>query len=626
MDEFLHIIEYLQENTYVSSKQFATYLKISNKTLTKKIEEVNDYLSKFKVRIVLSNKKEYSLEIENQKLYQEMMKAYIEESYNAIPVNDSQRVTYVLNKLLKTNEYVKRMNLAEQLYVSEKTVSSVLSMVEKILRSYNLKLERKPNYGIRVTGSEFFRRQCIINYLVTPYDKFTTHDIERLIADHIKQVAKENNLQFAEVALLNLLHYVGVCCYRISQGYMIEEPLDVEISKDIKQVSKQILDILKEKNLIPSYSEQEIGYLALFVQADRITSEKIMLNTVIQPYLEDLVNELFEFINEQFGLNLGENLEVRLYLLRHLAALDIRLRFDIQLILEMPKNFIEQYSYAYFIAKQSSFIFENYYEKTIDEKEIYLLSLFIEMIFETCPDHYKKLNIILVCQTGKIGSLLLKKNLENEFSDYVGNIKMCNLFDLDHIDHESYDYIFTTTPIDVSTNIPIVVISDIEGQLNSKKVKDALYNDNLLDAIKNFYSKELFFADIKADSKEQVLYQMISKINEKYDISANSYDCFMQRELLGTTDFVDHTALAHPIKSIIDKNIVCVGILEKPVFWGKREVQLVIMSSIYDSKDILAQKFNEVTANFVFHKESIEYFIQNPSYSVLINELLKCSK
>ena len=92
MDEFLHIIEYLQENTYVSSKQFATYLKISNKTLTKKIEEVNDYLSKFKVRIVLSNKKEYSLEIENQKLYQEMMKAYIEESYNAIPVNDSQRV------------------------------------------------------------------------------------------------------------------------------------------------------------------------------------------------------------------------------------------------------------------------------------------------------------------------------------------------------------------------------------------------------------------------------------------------------------------------------------------------------------------------------------------------------
>lgn len=210
MDEFLHIIEYLQENTYVSSKQFATYLKISNKTLTKKIEEVNDYLSKFKVRIVLSNKKEYSLEIENQKLYQEMMKAYIEESYNAIPVNDSQRVTYVLNKLLKTNEYVKRMNLAEQLYVSEKTVSSVLSMVEKILRSYNLKLERKPNYGIRVTGSEFFRRQCIINYLVTPYDKFTTHDIERLIADHIKQVAKENNLQFAEVALLNLLHYVVI--------------------------------------------------------------------------------------------------------------------------------------------------------------------------------------------------------------------------------------------------------------------------------------------------------------------------------------------------------------------------------------------------------------------------------
>lgn len=100
MDEFLHIIEYLQENTCVSSKQFASYLKISNKTLTKKIEEVNDYLSKFKVRIVLSDKKEYSLEIEDQNLYQVMMKTYIEESYNAIPVNDSQRVTYVLNKLL----------------------------------------------------------------------------------------------------------------------------------------------------------------------------------------------------------------------------------------------------------------------------------------------------------------------------------------------------------------------------------------------------------------------------------------------------------------------------------------------------------------------------------------------
>lgn len=626
MDEFIQVINCLRGEKSVLPNYLADLLGVTTKTLSRKIEEINIFLKEEKTCIRYERNEGYFLDIEDEAIFKCFMKKYIEKMYHEIPDNDTQRVFYVINKLLKTNDYIKRAEFAVELFVSEKTISNVLTTIDKILKTYDLKLDRKPNYGLKIIGSEFLKRQCIINHLIITYDKFETNDYESSFVDYILKISKEKHLQFSEISFLNLLHYIGVCCNRINRGFIIEEKPDYCISNEMYDISKCIFKILQENEFITSYNDAEMYYLALFLKGDRITNNQILVNTVIPGNLEKLVNELFDFIDKQFDIDLSSNLEMRLYLLRHLVSLDVRMRYDIQIGVSLPDEYSKKYPFAYMIAKQSSFIFENYYKKQFNEEEIYLLSLFYEIVFESNNNNSKKLNILLVCPTGKIGSLLLKMNLQNEFSDYIGNIEMRNVFDLKNVNYEDFDYIFTTTPIDVVVSVPIIVISDIEGQLNTHKVKDTIQSNDMLRSVTEFYSKELFFKNVNCISKEEAIDFIINEIKKHYSIKENTKDLFLQRELLGTTDFVDDVAMLHPLQPLAQENIVCVVVLNKPVFWGKRKIQLIIMSSTYNSKDKLLKKFVESTANFVFNNESVKKVIENPNYSTFINELLYCSR
>lgn len=626
MKSIIETVQLFNDKSNVGVNDFASFLDVTPKTLVKRIEEYNEELYKYDMHIEFNNTYNwYWLKINDDKKYDEFIKGSIEKIYYAIPDNDDDRVIFVLNKLLKANDYIKRSKLAEMMYVSEKTVSQVLSEVEKILTLYNLKLDRKPSYGIQIIGDEFNKRQCFINRLIVPSEKLGRSNYEESFADIILEISKNNNLQFPEVSFENLLHYVGVLINRINNGFIIEDDNGLDV-RNTSETAKDILDTLVDKNFIKHYTKAEQSYLALFLSADRVTSNKIQINTIIPSYLENIVNNLFAYIDKQFGIDLNDNLEIRLYLLRHLTSLDIRLKYDIRIDVSVPDNFKEKCPFAYMIASESCYVIENYYGKKMSDKEIYLLSLFIEVALEKQKEKPHKFNILLVCPTCKISSLLLKTTLESEFDKYINNLEMRSIYDLSNIDFNDYDYIFSTTPIDISVPIPVVLITDIKGQLNIAKVKQTINPNNIYDAITNYYDKELFFTDIDLSTKEEVFEFMLNKIKEKYKIKKDSLDLLLKREALGSTSFFDGVALPHPIEPINkDNNIVCVVLLNKPMDWGNKKVSLVIMSSTYNSKDINTKTFYEVTSKLVFNNEAINKIIENKNYSILINELFLCS-
>ena len=624
MKTILDLVEYLNNNGGVGLKELATLFEVSTKTASSKLSEYGDELSKYDIEISYTKDNGYSVISKNQELYKAFLKDCAENVYSTIPNNDYERVNFIINKLLKTKDYIKRSKLADMMYVSEKTVSNCLSNVEKILFSYSLRLDRKPNYGIKIIGHEFDRRQCLINRLIVPNQKYTINEFETSFVDLIKIVSKENNLQFPEISFLNLLHYIGVTINEINRGNIINEELDNK-NQSIHKIADNILNSLKENNFIDDYTEGEVKYLSLFVKADRITNNSLITNFVVPDYLEDIINSIFDFIEKQYGINLNSNLDIRLYLMRHLVSLDVRLKYDIHIDIKVPTNYKEKCPFAYMVASGSSFIIENYYHKKISEKEIYLLSLFIEVALESRK--VRKYNILLVCPTCKVGSLLLKVALENEFSSYINNLEMRSLYDLDNIDFSKFDYVFASVPIDINIPIPVVLISDVEGQLNIKKIKETVGKVNTLDCITTYYNKELFFTDVECEDKDEVFKFMLDKIKLHYEIKDSALELINKRESLGTTDFFDNVALPHPSEPISnEENIVCVMILKNKINWGNRKVRLVIFSSTFNSKNEETKNFYEATAKFVFNKESVNKLLEYPSYSTLINELIISNK
>lgn len=72
-------------------------------------------------------------------------------------------MNYLLNDLLMRNDWIKLQELSQALFVSKSALSGDLKKVEERLRPYDLVLEKRSHYGIRVTGGEMSRRLCLAN-------------------------------------------------------------------------------------------------------------------------------------------------------------------------------------------------------------------------------------------------------------------------------------------------------------------------------------------------------------------------------------------------------------------------------------------------------------------------------
>ena len=73
-------------------------------------------------------------------------------------------------------------------------------------------------------------------------------------------------------------------------------------------------------------------------------------------------------------------------------------------------------------------------------------------------------------------------------------------------------------------------------------------------------------------------------------------------------------AIPHPADNLVNENVVCVGILDKPVLWSVNKVQLVILVAIYDSASAQTQKFYQLTTALITDEVRVKRIISRRQY------------
>ena len=73
-------------------------------------------------------------------------------AHPGIPDTRDGRVSFLLNDLLMRSQWVTIEEYADLLYVSARTLSNDMRLVEQKLAQFDLTLEKRPRYGIRVAG------------------------------------------------------------------------------------------------------------------------------------------------------------------------------------------------------------------------------------------------------------------------------------------------------------------------------------------------------------------------------------------------------------------------------------------------------------------------------------------
>ena len=604
------ILSSLSADSYITAEALSKQLNVSEKTIRTKVKEINYELQKFNIKIESKPRYGYKLICDNYDSFKSI------DLISNINNDMDYRIRIIFKYLIELDSgYIKSDDICDSLDISKTTLTNILKIMEYNLKYHNLKLERRPNYGIKLIGNEFDIRNFIIcNYL---NDFLYENNMNDKLIGIIINFLNKHEIKFSEINLENFIQYINVSINRIKNNKFIcnsENDIIKDIAEEIKLSEELIKQIQNEIDI--EFNDTEVLFIAIHIASKNLFSINENYNSVIQDKFSDIIDKMLDMVYKNLKIDLRNNFNLILLLNQHMIPLDIRIRYNIFQKNPMLNDIKNNYSLSFLLASESAAILKDYYNKDISEDEIGYLALLFQIGLEETVDNINKINILIVCGSGKTTSNLLVTRYRKEFNDYIDNIYAADLIGLKDFDFSKVDYVFSTVPINLKLPIPIVYISNFlksDDIINVKNTFESLNRNIILD----YYKEEMFTTDIKGDTKEEVIKNICEEIKKYKSIPDNFYELVMKREQLAETDIGNLVAIPHPIEVLTKDTFVYVAVLDKPILWQKNNVQVVFLISVSNNNDDL-KHFYEYTINFLLNENSVKKLIDNKTFDNLI--------
>ena len=614
----VRIFRILKDGKYHTSLELADILNISDRTCRKYIKILSEILIKKNVEIESKPRFGYLLKdnniSENELFHNEVKK---------IPNSANDRLIYLINKLISEDRYIKLFDVSEEIYTSSKTLSQDLKKVSELLENYNLFLERKPYYGIRLQGNEIDIRNFHIDVLEKRLNENDIEDDVKLkiveIAENISINFRGKNIKISDISLQNLAISFYVTLNRIDKNYLIEDIIENEdeLFKVKKGEIKACINDLKNIfNLKKDMSERDIDYLTIrFMTTETMTYSSIK-NLDVKD-IQKLIEDIFFYINVTFKIDLSNDEMLYKNLYTHLIALVIRLRFGIKtqnpLIDDIKKNIPFEYNLSQYVCSRIG----EKYSKELSEDEVGYIAVILHMAKEINKRNRKK-NILLICPSGRGISKFLTYTFKNSFSEYLNEINACGLSDLKYINLDEIDIVFSLVDDKLNINKPVYKIKYFLNSDDLENIKKIL--DDNKEYINSIFTKELFFHFEEEINKKDLISFVSNKFKEYIKFNDDLESLIIEREKLGMTEISEDVAIPHPIHVIPSVNKIAVCLLDKSIKWINNEVKIVLFMLINNSNGE-NEKIYKLLTKVVNDKKIIDKILKNPIYENYINIL-----
>ena len=565
----------------VSSLALSQEIGCSTKTIQNEIKEVNKELKNCEIVSIrgIGYKIEGNLDdidIKNSDLY------------------DYDRVEYIIKKIINISstdkDTIKLEDLADSMYVSLSTVKNDLKEVKKILNEYNLKISSKHKQGICIEASEEDIIKFIINYSnkvdnsLSIKDFLNNNIIENLFS--IKKILLDTlsyeNMILTDNEFKNIVNYISIYLSRnnTNQSDFIKEYIKKYKSKKEKPISED---------------------------------EQLLIRKAIKEFCRDL--------NIATSINLSHDKIFEECLFNHISNLYKRADLGINQYEITAGEIKLKYPFPFELGKIAKKTIEKNLNMEISEDEVENIALHIGGALERIDkrDEKKVYKTIIVCTSGVGTSMLIKSKLENIFKGKLEIIKVIPSYLIDYINVLDIDFVISTVEVNLE-NVNVIKVSPMLTDKEIKLIEKYIETENVyidLD-IQNLFSSELFFKDIKAETRSQVIDIMSKKLVEKGYIDDTMRQSYFERETIATTEIGNMVAIPHGAKGEVYENKVAIGILKEPISWEVGKVRLVIMLAL-DKEKIL--DYEEVFSKIYKRVDSIAKVIsicENKSYEKFI--------
>lgn len=643
--KLIKLIEIIRNERQIAPAELAERLGVSVRTVRTYVNRINALLAesdnaagdrRSAGRIEMKSSSTYRFEGVDPSLLDELLGTG-EEHQSAdgtrLPETTEGRVAYLMNDLLYRADWITIDDLAQILFVSRATVSEDLKEVEQRLGRFDLSIERRPRYGIRVVGPEIKRRLCLAALAASgsvPAAACATRsvqDVINAIDAYVGEVTERGDFQINALARQNLLVHIAVSVMRIRESCYV--PMEDEQLGRIRATREfpvaQEIARRVERHFGVELPESEVAYIAihlagrqsLYFPADAPENE-----LVISDEVWGVVELMVERVWDAFRFDFRDDLELRMNLACHVTPLAVRLRYHMRMENPLLSDIKHRYPLAWTMAVEASAVLSRTYEARLSDDEVGYIALAFELALERQKGEANRRSILIVCASGAGAARLLEQRYRREFGAYLDRVQTCDVGSVDRMDFSRVDYVFTTVPLKRRLPVPVCEVSLFLDGGDIHRVREALEVSAYPQGVGAYFDRGLFFPHFEAANKREALGRLCELVAERHPLPEGFSQLVWDREEASPTSFGNRVSMPHPLEPCTPDTFVAVALLDEPVRWAPDvDVRAIFLVSVSTSTKKNLQGFYDRMSRLLMSPEDIETLISRQDFDTLL-ELL----
>ncbi|KLU60328.1 transcriptional regulator MtlR [Peptococcaceae bacterium CEB3] len=430
----------LVDKEKVTVQGFAQENHISVRTVYREIDNVNQEIALFRVKIV--NRGE-GLALEGNAEQIINLKLNIPGVDSVMKVEN--RKNLILSELLQGHGPVKTHYFANKFHVSNAAVSYYLKDIKEWLEKKNIALISKPGVGIYIEAEEKAIRQAIIDLL---YKNYSADELAGFLQKSFASgddVTDETLKHELDARLLNMIDYhtikiieKALLDFEEQVDYQIEDRLYIELSIHLALAIRRLLngekidldsgtlaDLKKaqeytyaemiahfiEKEIPLEIPEAEIGYMTIHLQGVRIGSRVLQVE---EQYLATLTAKIIKEASDLFALDFRQDQTLQKDLKTHLLYSLYRLRSGFKIRNPLVIRIKEEYALMFDGCRTVlSKVLEEDSGLEVTDDEVGYVTMHFLASRERLKGQSAKIDALLVCASGIGTSRMLVAKLKN---------------------------------------------------------------------------------------------------------------------------------------------------------------------------------------------------------------------
>ena len=541
------ILAELSETQFVTGKQMAQQLNVGVKTIQKYIALLQETLRNHGASIVCKPRMGYLLVVEDTEAFAQ----YVEQAANT---NDVPRQQWVMTQLVQ-HPFVKQEELAEALFVTRRTISSLVQDIRHLWQPFGVTIKTSPYLGMSVQGTESAIRRVICHW-----PEVCQHQLTAPMREQVRAFL-QTHARLSEVAIESACRLLVATYMRSQNGFMSDTAAHASpLQQGVATLSAQIGWPLPAS---------ECAFVAAYIEGLQADPGDCAQSSDAQ-----LLDEALLMVTKVFGGSWQAPSKFLDDLRKHCAALEQRARskaFVINPLLSQIKRHLNsEYAMATLFCK----VLYQQQQLVIPDDEIGFLAI----VFATGTMRLTGLvKRVLVVTSGAKSSLRLMEMTYHELlRDCVQTIDVLDVSEVTEEVLRTYDYVVSTETLPQMTDVLVLQSPYFLNEADKQQLKATITELEHNRAAQLL--RQMIVVNKVQVATPEALCQLAGDILEAhYEVALT--DNLLARLALGHTQIGPRVALLHPLEPV-SQQFISLFVCEQPMFWEEGPIDAVLVVSL----------------------------------------------